>query len=266
MRSRQCFVAFGIVLTAACGGAESTDLFSDVGAGGASAFTGGAPGSASGGSPVGTSAGATGTSSGAASNGGTGGTSGADGTGGIAPATGGVPSGGAAGSAAGGASPGGEAGTGGAEGGSSPAGGSANGGASGGDPSSGGGSVAEGGAATGGAATGGTGGSSGVDCPSARKAMDEALKEAQACNPRDDDGDAVCTGFVEGECCPVPVNDPDSEATQHYLEALAIATKLCSPVACAAVLCPEPRRASCEPRGKDEGRCVARSLSLAPSF
>src|SRR5690606_1393636 len=135
MRSRQCFVAFGIVLTAACGGAESTDLFSDVGAGGASAFTGGAPGSASGGSPVGTSAGATGTSSGAASNGGTGGTSGADGTGGIAPATGGVPSGGAAGSAAGGASPGGEAGTGGAEGGRSPAGGSANGGASGGDPS-----------------------------------------------------------------------------------------------------------------------------------
>jgi hypothetical protein len=240
------------IVIAACSDAEDGDLFGasrGLGVGGSSNAAGPTPSisggraSSSGGSNA-SSGGKSAVRGGAPSpeDGGTG-----AGTGGAAGPVGGSVNGGPGGSNASGggskASSGGTANGGAAAGGGPAASGGVN--PSGGSQTSKGGSVASGGrpSATGGSFTGG-------DCQHARAALNDALELAQACNPG---AEKQCLGFVDGECCPVAVNDPDSEATAQFSAALAKWQKACGGAVCLAVLCIEPTVATCGA----QGRCVA---------
>ena len=170
-----------------------------------------------------------------------------------------------------------------------PLGGSFNGGGGGSNPSSGGSKASSGGTASGGVAMGGggpgasggataTGGSQTAsggsvasgggpfatggsptrdDCQQARAALSDALELAQACNPG---SGKQCLGFIAGECCPVAVNDPDSEAAANFTAARAKWEKACGGAVCLAALCVEPTTAVCQ-SGLGSSRCVA-----GPSF
>jgi hypothetical protein len=124
-----------------------------------------------------------------------------------------------------------------------------------------------GGAATGGAATGGkpsSGGSTGgSNCVAMRTELSALLTEAQACNLSANA--QQCTGFVDSECnCPVPVNSPKSDATQAYVDAVAVYKKACSPI-CAAVLCVKPTYATCSRLGTQSGgHCVSGGITTGP--
>ena len=147
-------------------------------------------------------------------------------------------------------SPGGSASGGGATAGGSPgAGGKVD--PTGGSQAAKGGSVASGGGPI---ASGGS--FAGNDCQQARAALNEALEAAQACNPG---AEKQCRGFVQGECCPVAVNDPDSEATAEFTAARAKWEKTCGGAVCLAVLCIEPTVAACDSQGSGPGHCVTGS-------
>jgi len=206
------------------GGRSSGNGGSVASSGGKSAATGGAPNVEGGRTGTGTG-GATGPPGGSL-NGGSGGAIAS--SGGSKASSGGTTSGGAA-----------TAGGPGASGGVNPSGGSQAGK---------GGSIASGGApvATGGSFTG-------DDCQRARAALNDALELAQACNPG---SEKQCRGFVEGECCTVAVNDPDSEATANFSAARAKWLKACGGAVCLAVLCSEPTVAACQSQGSGTGHCV----------
>jgi hypothetical protein len=248
------------IVIAACSDGEDGDLF-----GGSRALSGGGSSNASG-STVGLSGGRPSGNGGSATS-----------SGGKSAAIGGAPSveGGRTGGGSGGAP--------------APLGGTANAGSGGSNASSGGSKASSGGTASGGVATGGggpaasggvnpsggsqakggatasggspiaTGGSfAGDDCLRARAALNDALESAQACDPG---SEKQCLGFVEGECCPVAVNDPDSEATANFSAALAKWQKACGGAVCLTALCLEPTVAACQSQGLGAGRCVA-GLSL----
>jgi hypothetical protein len=259
LRSFKLHCALG-TLALACGGATDDNLFGDA----ANVQTGGS------------SAGPKATPSGGTSPGPTGGsatTTGgrASGTGGTGTSQGGDTEAGSGGAGAGLSGMGGSPHEGGAE----PGGGTSTGGTknpSGGAPSASGGSGnATGGtvSASGGVVSGGSGGASGgnpsgkggtggmVSCQQAREAVNAALEAAQAC---ENDKDDQCLGFVDGECCPVPVNDPSSTEAQQYQAALTKMNKVCGPSLCPAVLCTEPKQAVCESKSSGVGRCEAKSI------
>ena len=259
LRSFKLHCALG-TLALACGGSTDDNLFGD------------APDGQSGGSSVGGRE----TTSGGSSPSPTGGratvTGGrASGTGGAGTAQGGDTEPGSGGTSAGLSGMGGSPNEGGAE----PGGGTSTGGTknpSGGAPSASGGSGhATGGtvSASGGVVSGGSGGASGgnpsgkggsggmVSCQQAREAVNAALEAAQAC---ENDKDDQCLGFVDGECCPVPVNDPSSTEAQHYQAALTKMNKVCGPSLCPAILCVEPTGAVCESKSSGSGRCEAKSI------
>jgi hypothetical protein len=248
----------------ACGSAKDADLYGDTspvqGSGGGTVTPSGGKESSGGDEQAGSNAGEpanTGGDSGPDSNGG----SSAGETGGAEPGAGGDPSAsagqgdgsstggtdtGSGGSSGGVASGGSNDPSGGAppDGGAAPGGGTATGGTS------------TGGVAIGGAASGGKLGTGGEStCQDARQAMAEALEAAQACEPNATD---QCLGHVNGECCPVPVNDPASPEATAFSAAVTKVHKVCGLSICPAVLCLEPSDASCESRGQGSGHCVAR--------
>ena len=106
-----------------------------------------------------------------------------------------------------------------------------------------------------GSGNGGKGGK-GDDCGALLEALAEALEQARVCMR----SVGSCRGFVEDTCgCKVPVNDPDSAASEHYLALLdqLKERKECA-IACPAVVCSEPDDASClMPVQGDRGQCVA---------
>jgi hypothetical protein len=111
---------------------------------------------------------------------------------------------------------------------------------------------------SGGAGSGGDGGKAGggkggVDCDDLLLNLNETLEEAQACTS----GRQACRGFVDDECgCPVPVNDPDSELTSHYLVLLEEIERSCD-VSCPA--CEQPVDSTClMPIIGNRGSCTAR--------
>jgi hypothetical protein len=210
--------------TAAGGEAATSGGSTDPGASGAS--TGGVPVGEAGSSEPGNGGVP---SSSAGQNDGSGGTSP---TGGSSAGTGGIPSNGEGGSTA---AP---------SGGSTPAGGT--------DASGG---TASGGVASGGISAGGFIGLGGASCQQARQSTAAALEAAQACEP--DAVEQQCLGYVDGDCCAVPVNDPDSEETAAYLSALAKMKKLCGATICATILCVNSTP-KCESRGSGSARCVSR--------
>jgi hypothetical protein len=259
----ECLLASLVIV--ACSSSGDDGLF-DEGPGGpgqggnstaGSAPSGGAPVNTGGSSDTGGAFGAVGGQGEQGSDGG----SGDPGSGGSLPATGGGGGGQSdAGSSNGGTSSGGN-GSGGSFNGGDDAGGNASGGTATGGNESGG--SASGGTATGGSAGGGTatgGKPSAGDCQQTRAELDAALEKAQVCDPNADD---QCLGFVDGECCPVPVNDPKSEAALEFSAAIARWNKACGGSVCAAILCFEPTTAVCESRPATSGRCVRkRGLSL----
>lgn len=254
LRSFKLHCALG-TLALACGGATDDSLFGD----------------AAGRQNGGTSAGGRADSSGGTTTSPTGGR--ATVTGGRASSTGGAEDtdpaqGGDVSSGSGGTS-GGLPGMGGTpnDGGAAPRGGTSTGGttqATGGSPDGNGGASANGGATggsggsgAGGAPTGKGGAGGTVSCQEAREAATHALDAAQACNTGPDE---QCLGFVDGECCPVPVNDPTSAEAQEYQAALAKMNKVCGPSLCPAILCVAPTAAVCQEKGSEAGRCVSKSI------
>jgi hypothetical protein len=102
---------------------------------------------------------------------------------------------------------------------------------------------------------GGAGGkASSADCLELREQLAKAIANAQECEP---DADDQCLGFVQGECCPVAVNDPDSAAAKLVTATADKVNKACGAIICAAVLCAEPAGASCDSQGSGSGRCVS---------
>jgi hypothetical protein len=83
--------------------------------------------------------------------------------------------------------------------------------------------------------------------------MAEALEAAQACDP---DADDQCLGTVPGECCPVPVNDPDSPEAASFKIAVSKFHKACGASLCPAVLCLQPS-STCQSSGQGSGHCVS---------
>jgi hypothetical protein len=232
-------VLLGALLLLHCGG-QSTDLFDDSGnAGGVpgNAGRGGSTGGsgAAGGSRPTAGASATGGSStaGATSAGGSGGSSAAAGTGGSAGGSG-VGTGGLGGSQ------GGTAGT--------VSAGSGGSGAIGGVGSAGAGGVAGGSGGEAGLSGAGAGGAGEDECDELGSELASTLAEARACNL------AVsrlsCTGEVTDHCgCPVVVDLDDSEATQRYRKLMQQYHEQCPPVACPAILCPQPGLTRCTAQG-----------------
>jgi hypothetical protein len=82
----------------------------------------------------------------------------------------------------------------------------------------------------------------------------KAIATAQECEP---DADDQCLGFIQGECCPVAVNDPESAAAKAVTATLDKVNKACGGIICIAVLCAQPTAASCESQGSGSGHCVA---------
>jgi len=248
LRSFKLHCALG-TLALACGGSTDDELFGD----------------ASGVSNGGTSTGGRATASGGSVSGPTGGLAAV--TGGRDAGTGGQSESGSGGSASpgSGGTSGGAPGMGGApgEGGSDPGGGTTAGGMA--NPSggmlsaSGGNSGGLGGGVGGRIGKGGAGGT--VSCQEARAATSQALLAAQACDVNTDQ--AQCLGFVQGECCPVPVNDPSSAETLAFQAALEKMNKACGASICATVLCVQPTQAMCQEKGMESGRCVSKSI-LSP--
>jgi hypothetical protein len=83
--------------------------------------------------------------------------------------------------------------------------------------------------------------------------MSKALELSQVCEP---DATDQCLGPVQGECCPVPVNDPESEATKAFITARDKMSAACGGIICAAVLCGTATQATCESQSTGSGRCV----------
>jgi hypothetical protein len=113
-----------------------------------------------------------------------------------------------------------------------------------------------GGFGAGGFGAGGSGGGGSNDCATLRARVNALLAIAQSCDP---DSDESCEGSVDGECCDVVVDDPDSRATKEYLDALDALLKHPSCLQfCPAVLCPVPGPGTCAKLGDSErGRCRA---------
>jgi hypothetical protein len=264
LRSFKLHCALG-TLAVACGGSTDDNLFGDAVKGQSGGRSAGGTGNASGEpspTPTGGRAAVTG---GRAS--GIGGAAGAQG-GETEPGSGGTSSAGLGGMGGvlgdGGFAP--EGGTT-ASGGTSEKGGTTAGGtmASGGSPDAGGGMSSATGGATAGSGGGGSdggpigkGGAGGTaSCQDAREAVSHALEAAQSC---DNGSDEQCLGFVAGECCPVPVNDPSSPETIQFQAALTKMNKLCGATLCPAVLCVEHPSAICQSKGSGSGRCVSKSI------
>jgi hypothetical protein len=97
-----------------------------------------------------------------------------------------------------------------------------------------------------------------------RNELSSLLAQAQVCN--DAMNALPCTGFVDSECgCPVPVNNPKSEATAAYVDLVARLNKECS-ILCPAVLCVRPTRAVCSTLGGEiVGHCVASAINSGNS-
>ncbi len=263
LRSFKLHCALG-TLAVACGGSTDDSLFGDAATAQSGGRSAGGSENASGG-PAPTSTGGR-----AAITGGRG-----SGTGGALAAQGGDTESGSGGTGAGVSGMGGVLGDGGstleggstASGGTSEEGGTTAGGAApnGGSPdASGGMSSATGGASAGSGGGGSDGGPIGkggaggtASCQEAREAVNQALESAQAC---DEQRDNQCLGFVAGECCPVPVNDPSSPEAMQFQAALAKMNKLCGVALCPAVLCVEHPSAICQSKASGSGRCVSKSI------
>lgn len=256
----------GLLSVAACGGSDPRDFF------GVPEARGGAAGYAAAGAPTTTIGKSGGAGTSGQTTGGSGGSSPAGSGGDVAATSGG--SGGDTSSSGGASATGGTAATGGS-GGTDATGGSggsmnASGGStqgSGGSTNAAGGSAGTGtmaggssgtagsgmaGQSTGGLAGtsamggrgGGKGGSGGAppDCDMLLQAANDALTAAQACDPGANA--ATCRDTVDDTCgCKVPVASADSSETTAYLAALD-KLKDC-PVACAALVCREPRSSYC---------------------
>lgn len=264
LRSFKLHCALG-TLAVACGGSTDDSLFGDAATAQSGGRSAGASGNASGGAsptPTGgraaiTGGRASGSGGAVAAQGGdiepgSGGTTGAgvSGMGGVLGDGGFAPEGGS--TASGGTSE---------EGGKTAGGAPANGGS---PDASGGMSSANGGTAAGSGGGGGDGGPIGkggaggtASCQEAREAVNQALESAQAC---DEDRDDQCLGFVAGECCPVPVNDPGSPEAMQFQAALAKMNKVCGVALCPAVLCVERPSAICQSKASGSGRCVSKSI------
>ncbi len=263
VRSFKLHCALG-TLAVACGGSTDDSLFGDAATAQSGGRSAGGTGDASGGPSPTPTGGRTALTGGRAS--GSGGAVAAQG-GDTEPGSGGTTSAGLSGMGGllgdGGSAP--EGGTT-ASGGAGEEGGTNTGGtptAKGGSPdASGGMSSANGGAGFGGGGSdggpigkGGAGGT--ASCQEAREAVNHALQAAQAC---DMDTDGQCLGFVDGECCPVPVNDPSSPETLQFQAALAKLNKACGATICPAVLCVEHPSAMCQSKASGSGRCVSKSI------
>ena len=84
----------------------------------------------------------------------------------------------------------------------------------------------------------------GVNCDDFNVELEAAENLAIACTP----GDAGCTVTVQGTCCPIAVNDPDSNETKAYLAKLATYKASCH-YACPAIAC-TPARGVCNATSK----------------
>jgi hypothetical protein len=176
---------------------------------------------------------------------------------------------GTGGSAGSGNATGGSAGTGGNPGSTTGGAGTNGGGGAGGGSSGGAGAAGSGGSRAGNGGSAGAGGGNGTggrpqdsgipdanDCAALTAAVNNALVEAQKCDPR---GMSTCLGVVKGLCCNEPVNSNNSPETMAYLEALARYNAAHCTVPCPAIVCPDPNgHSTCVASATSAGRCTVR--------
>jgi len=110
------------------------------------------------------------------------------------------------------------------------------------------------GAGGGAAGAGGKVGDGGLSCDEMKAQVEKLMAAAQSCNPMS--STVQCQQQVESICCPVFVNDANSQTTRDYLAALAPYKKMC-PTPCPLIACGTKGVCMAGNAGGTEGTCTA---------